>query len=84
MPPLNQQEKAWMQERLDLAEHDLRAAEQMFKDSAATYGYLIAFVRQQATEKFAKAALTVEGINFPKTHDITRLLVLFPPTVVFT
>ncbi|GAA3998271.1 HEPN domain-containing protein [Hymenobacter fastidiosus] len=84
MPPLNQQEKAWVQEWLNLANHDLRAAGQMFQDDAALYGYLIAFICQQATEKFAKAALTVEGVNFPKTHDITRLLVLFPPIFVFT
>lgn len=84
MPPLNQQEKAWVQEWVDLAEHDLRAAERMFKDDAAMYGYLVAFVCQQSAEKIAKAALTVEGISSPKTHDITRLLVLFPSAVVFT
>lgn len=84
MLPLNQKEKAWVQEWLDLAKHDLLAAEQMFKDKPLIYGYLIAFVCQQATEKFTKVALAVYSINFPRTHDITRLLALFPSTVVFT
>lgn len=84
MPPLNAKEKAYIQEWLDLANHDLRAAEQMLAGNPATFGYLIAFVAQQATEKLVKAALLTQAIRFPKTHDIPALLVLLQGQVAFS
>lgn len=84
MPPLSIKEKAYVQEWLDLATHDLRAAERMVADSPSTFGYLIAFVAQQATEKLVKAALLTQAITFPKTHDIPALLVLLSQHITFT
>ena len=74
MLPLNAKEKAYVQEWLDLARHDLRAAERMYADNVTTFGYL--FVAQQATEKMVKAALLSKSLDFPKTHDIPALLIL--------
>lgn len=84
MLPLNAKEKAYVQEWLDLASHDLRAAEQMLANSPTTFGYLIAFVAQQATEKLVKAALLTQEIQFPKTHDIPALLVLLSGQLPFS
>lgn len=35
-----------------------------------------AFTRRQAVEKAVKVALMLEGIDFPKTHDLEYLIVL--------
>ncbi len=40
------------------------------------YGRLSGFHCQQAVEKYLKALLTYHQIEFPKTHQIQRLLVL--------
>lgn len=84
MPPLNAKEKVYIQEWLDLANHDLRAAEQMLAGNVATFGYLVAFVAQQATEKLVKAALLTQAVKFPKTHDIPALLVLLSGQIPFS
>ena len=36
------------------------------------------FHAQQCVEKYLKASLTLKGIDFPKTYDISELLVLIP------
>lgn len=41
--------------------------------------YAAAFHAQQAAEKFLKAVLVWHQIEFPKTHDISRLLDLVRP-----
>lgn len=84
MPPLNAKEKAYVREWLDLAQHDPRAAERMYAEDIATFGYLIAFVAQQATEKMVKAAFLSQGMHFPKTHDIPALLILLSSYLSFT
>ena len=61
----------WLHEAdadLDLAEHLL----------AEGSGFLnaIAFHSQQAAEKYLKAMLTSRQIEFPKTHELARLLKL--------
>ena len=38
----------------------------------------IAFNAQQTAEKYLKALLLLRGIDFPKTHDLSKLLTLFP------
>lgn len=40
---------------------------------------IVAFNAQQATEKALKAALTLSGINVPKTHDLDDLRRRLPP-----
>ena len=36
----------------------------------------VGFHAQQAVEKAVKVALTLEGIDFPKTHDLEYLIML--------
>lgn len=36
----------------------------------------VGFHAQQAVEKAVKVALTLEGVDFPKTHDLEYLLTL--------
>ncbi|MFH0958378.1 MAG: HEPN domain-containing protein [Pseudomonadota bacterium] len=39
------------------------------------------FHAQQCVEKYIKALLIVHEIDFPKTHDIERLIQLLPPNI---
>ncbi len=41
---------------------------------------IVAFLAQQATEKAIKAALILEGVNPPRTHDLDELRKLLPDT----
>ena len=36
------------------------------------------FHAQQCVEKYLKAALVLEGIDFPKTHDLEELIIMVP------
>ena len=66
-------------ERLEVAEvlarraaGDLKVARKIAPDPEIDEG-AIGFHCQQAVEKALKAALTLDGIDFPKTHDIDFL-----------
>jgi HEPN domain-containing protein len=54
---------------LDLLTVDRLCAEDPFRD-------IVAFHAQQATEKYLMALLTLHQIEFPKTHELRRLLEL--------
>jgi len=41
----------------------------------------VCFHAQQCVEKYLKAFLVVEGIDFPKTHDIERLVSMLPENI---
>lgn len=43
----------------------------------------VCFHAQQCVEKYIKALLIVHEIDFPKTHDIERLIQLLPPNISF-
>jgi HEPN domain-containing protein len=58
---------------LDKALVDFEAAEYLAGQSGR-FGGVVAFHCQQAAEKFLKAFLVRHQIEFPKTHDIARLL----------
>jgi len=57
------------------AEDDWRLCHRLAMDSEP-YAEATAFHAQQAVEKYLKAFLTWHQIEFPKTHDIRRLLKL--------
>ncbi len=57
------------------AEDDWRLCRRLAMDSES-YAEATAFHAQQAVEKYLKAFLTWHQIEFPKTHDIKRLLKL--------
>jgi HEPN domain-containing protein len=66
---------------VEKAEADLEAAE---LDLTARGDSLLAdacFHAQQCAEKYLKALLVLERVSFPKTHDVSEILNLVPPTV---
>ncbi len=58
---------------LALARRDLRAAE-LLRDQPEVGDAIIGFHAQQAAEKALKAWLTILGIDFPHTHDLSLLI----------
>ena len=58
---------------LEKAAADLDAAEQLCTQGGR-FREIIAFQCQQAAEKYLKALLVRHQIEFPKTHDIAKLL----------
>ncbi|UYZ62593.1 HEPN domain-containing protein [Hymenobacter weizhouensis] len=84
MPPLSSAELAYVQQWLEVADLDLAAAERMYVDNPAAFGYPIPFSCQQAIEKYCKGVLLAEGRVFRKTHDLPFLLQQLAPTVPFT
>lgn len=82
--PLNNAEKLFLQEWLEVADLDLQAAQRMLADSPAAYGYHIPFAFQWAVEKYCKGVLLAQNLIFPKTHDLPDLLDKLAPTLVFT
>jgi HEPN domain-containing protein len=58
---------------LALARRDLRAAE-LLRDQPEVGDGIIGFHAHQATEKALKAWLTILGIDFPRTHDLSLLI----------
>ncbi|MEX2281727.1 MAG: HEPN domain-containing protein [Gemmatimonadota bacterium] len=65
-----------VREWLALADADHDAAKHLQSISDEKLRYIIGFHVQQAIEKWIKAILTEEGIDFPRTHDLTALLSL--------
>jgi HEPN domain-containing protein len=58
---------------LDKAERDFDAAEHLLAQGAR-FREIVAFHCQQAVEKYLKALLVRRQVDFPKTHDIKKLL----------
>jgi HEPN domain-containing protein len=58
---------------LTLARRDLRAAE-ILRDEQDVGDGIVGFHIQQAAEKALKAWLTILGIDFPRTHDLSLLI----------
>jgi len=58
---------------LALARRDLRAAEILREEPDVGDG-IVGFHTQQAAEKALKAWLTILGIDFPRTHDLSLLI----------
>jgi HEPN domain-containing protein len=60
------------------ADEDLQAASYLLKLGKICPTATIGFHAQQCVEKLIKALLVVRGIDFPKTHDIEKLVSLMP------
>jgi HEPN domain-containing protein len=58
---------------LTRAEEDLAVAQHLLAEALPYYA-AIGFHAEQAAEKFIKAILVAHQIEFPKTHDLGRLL----------
>ena len=65
---------------LDIAKRNLYTEQLLWKNMGDDEGYLniIAYHLQQAVELTLKHALELEGIEYPKTHDIDDLLNRYP------
>jgi HEPN domain-containing protein len=69
--PIRELARHW----LEKADDDWRLCHRLLADSEP-YAEATAFHAQQAAEKYLKALLTWHQVEFPKTHDIKRLLKL--------
>jgi len=66
--------QGWVQK----AEVDLKTAVLVLRAAEGGPAETVAFHAQQCAEKYLKALLSWEGIDFPKTHDIGQLILLLP------
>ena len=62
----------FVQQWLDKAESDLKVTEILLESDLESFDS-IGFHAQQSAEKFIKALLVRHQIEFPKTHDISKL-----------
>ena len=60
------------------AENDLRSAAHLLKVGDCPTDN-VCFHAQQCVEKFLKALLVAQGIEFRKIHDVGELVILLPP-----
>jgi HEPN domain-containing protein len=60
------------------AENDLRNASHTLKMGARCPTDTVCFHAQQCIEKYMKALLVLENVDFPKTHDLEEITALVP------
>ena len=77
MKPPEQVKAEFVRRWLERAEADWRLCHRLVADPEP-YPEAIAFHCQQAAEKYLKACLTWQQVEFPKTHDIGELNALLP------
>ncbi|OHB73669.1 MAG: hypothetical protein A2Z25_06555 [Planctomycetes bacterium RBG_16_55_9] len=77
----NSQSAAIAREWIIKAENDLKNATHTLKMSRGCPTDTVCFHAQQCVEKYLKAFLVVRRIDFPKTHDIERLVSLLPENI---
>jgi len=63
------------------AENDLKTASHTLKMGSGCPTDTVCFHAQQCVEKYLKAFLVCKGIDFPRTHDVERLIALFPENI---
>lgn len=63
------------------AESDLRAAAYLLETGKEGLTDVICFHTQQCAEKYIKAFLVFRGTDFPKTHDLEKLIALLPASL---
>lgn len=73
MKPPEEVKSEFVRQWLAKAGADLRASRHLL-GGAASLSYAAAFHAQQAAEKFLKAVLVWHQIEFPKTHEMGRLV----------
>jgi len=66
--------RQWMEK----AENDLRTAEHTIKLRKNCPFDTVCFHSQQCAEKYLKAMLTLHNVPFPKSHDLSELILLLP------
>jgi HEPN domain-containing protein len=73
MTPPEQTRRAMLQGWLEKADADLAVAEYLVSSDRPYFG-AVGFHAQQAAEKYLKAFLVFHQVEFPKTHDLDKLL----------
>jgi len=78
MKPLDPDAESLVCEWIEKADADLEVARRMASEAADNLRIreIVGFHCQQAVEKYLKALLTYYQVEFPKTHQIQRLLIL--------
>ena len=66
---------------IDRAEEDLRNAEHTLTLEKDCPVGTVCFHAEQCVEKYLKALLVFQNVDFPKTHNIPELLTLVPASV---
>ncbi len=61
------------------AERDCKVANGLIRSWESGFGDAACFHCQQAVEKYLKARIAELGVVFPRTHDLSTLLVLILP-----
>ena len=72
-------DRDWVAAWLEYANSDLEVARSLLEDESFPARHAALHI-QQAAEKSIKAALISEGIDPPRTHDLTKLLAILPPS----
>ena len=76
--PENKHSIEVVREWIAKAENDLKTATHTLKLGARCPTDTVCFHAQQCIEKYLKALLVFKKIDFPKTHDLSELIVLLP------
>ena len=79
--PGREQIIAVVRQWIEKAENDLKNAEHVLTLGEDGPTDTVCFHAQQLVEKYLKALLAWEQIDFPKTHDIEKLISLLPETL---
>jgi HEPN domain-containing protein len=77
----NEKKTAVARKRVVKAESDLKTAAYILKIGKGCPTDTVCFHAQQCVEKYLKAFLVSKDIDFPKTHDIGRLVTLLPENI---
>jgi HEPN domain-containing protein len=77
----NKQSAAIAREWIIKAENDFKNALYSLKMSRGCPTDTVCFHAQQCVEKYLKAFLVVKDIDFPRTHDIEKLVSLLPEDI---
>ena len=78
MTPPEDEVRRLVSEWVRKADLDLRTVDRLFSEDP--FRDIVSFHAQQAAEKYLKALLTRHQIEFPKTHELRRLLELLSKT----
>jgi HEPN domain-containing protein len=84
MKPLDPDLESLLRGWIEKAEADLEAAQQLAPRVTERTGLreIVGFHCQQTVEKYLKALLTFYQVEFPKTHELDRLLTLTAHRIV--
>ncbi len=78
MKPLDPDLESLVRRRMEKADADLEAAERLgpVVADSSRLREIVGFHCQQTVEKYLKALLTFHQVEFPRTHELDRLLLL--------